>query len=149
MKSKFYLLLLVPALMLSSCTKWIPDTQANIVGNWELVSVERYGPYGSEPIYSEYEYGEFYFGNNGTARYSDNYGQMDGSWRLIDRSDGYHDYYGNYRTGARTSMELRLYDYYDSRVIEWEFYSIELSGNHLVGYMNRFGYDYRYEFRRY
>src|SRR5829696_4214446 len=149
MKSKFYLFLLVPALILASCQKWVPDSNSNrIVGNWQIVSVERQGSFGSEPVYTGYENGVFYFNNNGNAQYSDNIGQMNGSWQLMQRQDGYYDYYGNWRNGPSTSLELRVYDYYNDYAIEWEFYAIEFtsSGNRLVGYMNRYGYDYRYEF---
>lgn len=150
MKPKLYLLLLAPVLLLASCEKWIPDNNYNrIVGDWELVSVERYRSYGSEPVYTGYENGLFYFGNNQQAEYSDNYGRMNGTWRMVQRSDGYYDQYGNWQSGPRTSLELRLYDHYESRVIEWEFYMVEIYGNRMIGYMNRFGYDYRYEFIRY
>lgn len=149
MKPKFYLLLLVPVIMFASCTKSVPDAQANIVGNWKLQSVERKGNYGSEYVNSGYENGVFYFSNNGNARFEDNFGRLEGSWQIIPRSDGYYDYNGNWRNDVRHSLELRLYDYYNDDAIEWEFYTIELSGSRMVGYMNRYGYDYRYEFRRY
>ncbi|MGB8191910.1 MAG: hypothetical protein WCF67_08330 [Chitinophagaceae bacterium] len=138
MKSKFYLFLLVASAAFASCTKSIPDVQQNIVGNWEIVAVDRQTSYGYEPYYTPYQNGTFYFSNNGNAQYEDNIGQMTGSWRMVQRS-GY----------ANNSLELRLYDYYNDDAIEWEFYSIEMSGSRMVGYMNRYGYEYRYEFRRY
>ena len=142
MKSKLYLLLLVPVLTLASCKKWtIADDSNRIVGNWQISYVERQGNYGSEPVYTGYEGGEFYFSNNGSARFSVSYGEMNGSWRMIPRSDGYN--------GGSNSLELRLYDYYNDDAIEWEFYAVEFTGNRMIGYMNRYGYEYRYEFRRY
>jgi hypothetical protein len=149
MKPKFYLFLLVPALIFASCTKSTLDTQANIVGNWKLQSVERKGNYGSDYVNTGYENGVFYFSNNGNAQFEDNIGRLDGTWRMVQRSDGYYDYNGTWRNDVRNSLELRLYDYRNDDAIEWEFYTIELSGNRMVGYMNRYGYDYRYEFRRY
>ncbi|HEY0677485.1 MAG TPA: hypothetical protein VGD17_04330 [Chitinophagaceae bacterium] len=149
MNRKFYLLLLAPVIIFASCSKSVPETQANIVGNWRIVSVERQTQYGTQPVYTGYENGTFYFYNGGNAEYSDHIGQMDGTWRIVQRSDGYYDYNGNWRNDLRYSLELRLYDYYYDDAIEWEFYSIELSGGRMVGYMNRYGEDYRYEFRRY
>jgi hypothetical protein len=144
MKSKFYLLLLAPILILASCTKSNLDAPANVVGNWQLESVEKSTSYGSQPVSTGYEYGTFYLRNNGSAQYSDNAGTMDGSWRTVSHSDGSS---GN---GYSNSLELRLYDYYDNRVIEWEFYSIEFTsgGSRMIGYMNRFGNEYRYVFSR-
>ena len=138
MKSKLYLLLLVPVMMLASCVKWLPDTQQNIVGNWKISSVERQTPYGTEYINTSYENGVFYFSNNGNAQYSDNYGQMNGTWRMSSHAGD-----------VNNSLQLRLYDYYHNDAIEWEFYSVSVSGNRIIGYMSRYGYDYRYEFRRY
>lgn len=151
MKPKFYLLLLAPVLMFASCTKWVPDTNYNdLAGNWRMVSAERRTSYGVEPVHTGYENGTFYFSNNGNAEYSDNYGRMNGSWRMVQRSGGYYDYYGNWQTGGTTSLELRLYDNYNDDAIEWEFYSIEMTSgrSRMVGYMKRNGYDYRFEFRR-
>lgn len=136
MKHKFYFLLLVPVLLLASCTKGILDNRNNITGTWEIVAVERQTNYGSEPIYTGYEEGTFYFNNNGSASYSDRRGQLTGSWSLIQRADG-------------NSLELRLYDYYNDEGIEWEFYSVDLYSGRMVGYMDRFGEHYRFEFRRY
>ena len=142
MKSKLYLLLLAPVLILASCTKsTIGDYNNRIVGNWQISYVERQGNYGTEPVYTGYEGGVFYLSNNGSARFSDSYGELSGSWRMIPRSDGYN--------GSNSSLELRLYDYYNDDAIEWEFYAVEFSGNRMIGYMNRYGYEYRYEFRRY
>ncbi len=138
MKSKLYFLLLVPILMLASCEKWVPDVQQNIVGSWKITSVEKQTPYGSDYVNTGYENGVFYFSNNGNAQYSDNYGQMNCSWRLTAHPGE-----------STNSMQLQLYDYYHNDAIEWEFYSVSLSGNRIIGYMNRYGYDYRYEFRRY
>ena len=138
MKSKFYLLLLVPVVLFASCTKGRLDTQASIVGSWKLASVEKQDSYGSQHVYTGYENGVFYLNNNGKAQYSDNIGQMNGTWRIVQRPGD-----------ATNSLELRLYDYYNDDAIEWEFYSIDVSENRMVGYMNRYGYDYRYEFRRY
>lgn len=142
MKPKFYLLLLAPVLMLASCKKWTVDNDYNnIVGDWKLVSAERQRSYGTEPVYTGYENGVFYFSNNQNAEYSDNYGSMTGSWRMVQHGGGY---------GNNPSLELRLYDYYDNRVIEWEFYSIEfVSSNRMIGYMTRYGEEFRFEFRRY
>jgi hypothetical protein len=138
MKPKLYLLLLAPILLLSACTKWFPSPQENIIGSWKLQSVERQTSYGSEHIYTGYEGGVFYFNNNGNAQYSDSYGQMNGTWRLISRpGDG------------TNALQLRVYDYYKGDAIEWEFYSINTSGTRMIGYMNKYGYEYRYEFRRY
>ena len=138
MKSKFYPLLLAPILFLASCTKWLPNSQQNVVGSWEIVSIEQQMPNGSQQVYSDYQSGIFYFSNNGKAQYSDRIGQMDGTWRLVPRTQD-----------GTNSLELRLYDYHNSDAIEWEFYSVDVSSNRMVGYMNRNGYDYRYEFRRY
>ena len=150
MKSKFYLLLLAPLLILASCKKWNAGNESTyITGNWELVAVDRYNNYGTEPVYSEYESGAFYFSNNYQAEYSDSYGRMYGSWNLVQRSEGYYDPHGNWRNGPVTSLQMQLYDNYQRRVIEWEFYAVEISGNRMIGFMNRFGYEYRYEFRRY
>ena|SRR5215212_515477 len=141
MKSKLYLLLLVPVLTLASCTKsTIADDSNRIAGNWQISYVERQGNYGTEPVYTGYESGVFYFSNNGSARFSDSYGEMTGSWRMVQRSNGYD---------GSNSLELRLYDYYNDDAIEWEFYAVEFTGNRMIGYMNRYGYEYRYEFRRY
>jgi len=138
MKTKLYFLILVSTVMLASCTKWLPNGQQNIVGSWKLESVQRQTSYGTEPIYTGYENGSFYFDNNGNAQYSDNYGQMNGTWRMVSHpSDG------------TNSLELRIYDYHNSDAIEWEFYSTSVSSSRIVGYMNRYGYEYRYEFRRY
>jgi hypothetical protein len=142
MKSKFYLLLLAPVFLLASCKKWNLDSPASAAGNWQLESVEKSTNYGSQQVYTGYEYGTFYLRNNGSAQYADNAGTMDGSWRMVSHSDG------SYGNGYSNSLELRLYDYYDNRVIEWEFYSIEFSGNRMIGYMNKYGYEYRYVFRR-
>lgn len=151
MKPKFYLLLLAPVLLFASCKKWMPDTAYNdITGNWRMVSAERRTSYGVEPAYTGYENGVFYFSSNGNAEFSDNLGNMNGTWRMLQRSGGYYDYYGNWQNGTTTSLELRLYDYYSDDAIEWEFYSIEFtsSRNRMIGYMKRNGYDYRFEFRR-
>jgi hypothetical protein len=138
MKSNFYLLLLAPVLFLSSCTKWLPNSQHDIVGNWKIQSVERQTSYGSELVYTGYENGVFYFNTNGNAQYSDSYGQMNGTWRMVSRSgDG------------TNSLELRLYDYHGTDVIEWEFHTINRSGTRLIGYMSRYGNEYRFEFKRY
>src|SRR5215204_5239738 len=88
MKPKFYLLLLAPVLFLASCKKWVAGNESTyITGNWELVAVERYTNYGTEPVYSEYQSGTFYFSNNYQAEYSDNYGRMYGNWNLVQRSE--------------------------------------------------------------
>lgn len=137
MKPKLYLLLLVPLVMFASCTKWTVDTPASgIVGSWRIAYVERQTSYGSQPENTGYENGTFYFSSGGNAEYSDHIGDMSGSWRIVQRSGG-------------NSLELRLYDYYGDGAIEWEFYSVEISGNRMIGYMTRYGYDYRFEFRRY
>ena len=151
MKSKLYLLLLASTALLASCTKWIPDNNDStyIAGRWELMYVDRIRSYGSEPVYTGFENGVFNLSSGGRAEFSDPYGRMSGSWRLVDHYDGYYDAYGNWQSGPRSSLELRLYDNYDGRVIEWEFYLVEISGNRMIGYMNRFGSEYRYEFRRY
>jgi len=138
MKSNFYLLLLAPILFLSSCTKWLPNSQHDIVGNWKIQSVERQTSYGSELVYTGYENGVFYFSTNGNAQYSDSYGQMNGTWRMVSHS-----------VDGTNSLELRLYDYHGTDVIEWEFYTINRSGTRLIGYMSRYGIEYRFEFRRY
>ena len=138
MKPKFYYLFLAPVLLLASCTKWMPNPQQDIAGSWKIQSIERRTSYGSEPFFSGYEHGVFYFNNNGNAQYADSYGQMNGTWRLVSRSyDG------------TNSLELRMYNYHGSDAIEWEFHSINLSGSRMIGYMNKYGYEYRYEFRRY
>jgi hypothetical protein len=133
MKSKFYLLLLAPLFILASCSKTRLDSPANVVGNWQLQSVERQG----QLINTGYEYGEFYFRSNGSAQYVDDIGEMNGSWQMVSHPEG-------------NSLELRLYDYYSNSAIEWEFYSIELSsgGSRMIGYMNKYGYEYRYVFGR-
>ena len=137
MKSKFYPLLLIPVLFLASCTKWLPGVQQNISGSWKIVSAERQTAYGNEQISTGYEYGTFYFSNNGNAQYSDQFGQLNGTWQLVPHpQDG------------TTALQLRLYGLHNSDTIEWEFYSIDASGNRLVGYMNQYGDEYRYEFRR-
>lgn len=151
MKPKFYaLLLLAPVLFLASCKKWVPENNSGyIAGNWELVAVDRYNSYGTEPVYSEYQNGSFYFSNNYQAEFSDNIGRMNGNWNLIQRSEGYYDPYGRWNNGPVNTLQLRLYDNYERRVIEWEFYAVDITGSSMIGYMNRFGNDYRYEFRRY
>jgi hypothetical protein len=143
MKPKFYLFLVAFTFLLASCEKWVPDNNnySRITGTWQLVAVDRLYSHGSEPVYSEYENGTFSFRSNESVEYSDYKGRMTGSWRLVNRSDGYY--------GPTNSLELRLYDYYGSRVIEWELYSVEIYSNSMVGYVNRFGNEYRYEFRRY
>ena len=151
MKSKLYLFLLASTALLASCEKWVPDNNYNnyVAGNWELTYVERIRSYGSDPVYTGYENGMFYFSNGGRAEYSDDIGRMTGSWRMVQHNDGYYDAYGNWHSGLRNSLELRLYDDYDGGAIEWEFYVVEISGNRMIGYMNRYGNEYRYEFRRY
>lgn len=150
MKPKFYLFLLASTLVFASCEKWIPENNhQQVTGNWELIAVDRIRSYGSEPVYTGYENGTFSFRSNEQAEYSDYKGRMTGTWRMIYRNDGYYDQYGDWQNGPRNSMELRLYDNYSNRVIEWEFYQTEIYSNTLVGYMNRFGNEYRYEFRRY
>ena len=150
MKSKLYLFLLASTALLASCEKWVatPDTNY-ITGSWQLQYVDRIRSYGTEPVYTGYEDGTFYLRNSGSAEYSDYLGRMTGTWRMLQHNDGYYDQYGNYHNGPRNSLELRLYDNYDGSVIEWEFYAIEFSGNRMIGYMNRYGSEYRYEFRRY
>lgn len=143
MKSKLYLLLLAPMLIFASCKKYMLDGSSNnIVGTWQLQYAERIRSYGAEPITTGYEYGEFYFSNNGSARYSDDIGTLNGSWRMVPRSDGYQN-------SSQFSLEMRLYDNYSGDAIEWEFYAVEVSGSRMTGYMNRYGNEYRYEFRRY
>lgn len=136
MKQKFYLLLLLPSLLFASCTKWMPDSRSNITGNWKITYVERQTNWGSEPAYTGYENGVFYFRNNESAQFSDNTGQMNGTWRMVQRVDG-------------NSLELRLYDYRGDRVIEWEIYDLAVSGSRMTGYVTRFGQEYRFEFTRY
>jgi len=133
MKSKFYLLLIAPLFVLASCTKTNLDSPASVVGSWRLESVEREG----HIINTGYEYGTFYLNHNGSAQYSDDIGDMNGSWRVVSRPDG-------------NSLEMRLYDYYSNDAIEWEFYTVQFSsgGSRMVGYMNKYGYEYRYVFRR-
>jgi len=138
MKSKFYFFLLIPTLLFASCTKWLADGQQYIYGSWKIVSIQQQGPNASIEVNSPYKAGTFYFGNNGDAQYSDQIGPMSGTWKLVSRpQDG------------TNSLEMRLYDNHSSDAIEWEFYTVDISANRLVGYMNRFGYDYRYEFTRY
>lgn len=151
MKNKFYFLLLAPILVLASCSKSIPDVEYNdIAGNWRLQTAERRTSYGVEPVNTGYHEGVFYFSRNGNAEFSDNIGRLNGTWRMVQHSGGYYDYYGNWQNGLTTSLELRMYDYNSDDAIEWEFYSIELSAsrNRMIGYMKRNGYDYRFEFRR-
>ena len=148
MKSKLYLFLLASTALLASCEKWIPDTNY-VVGSWQLQYAERVRSYGNEQIYTGYENGSFYLRNNGSAEYSDHLGRMTGTWRMVQHNDGYYDEYGNWQSGPRNSLELRLYDNYRRDVIEWEFYAIEFSGNRMVGHMNRYGNEYIYVFRRY
>jgi len=133
MKSKLYFLLLAPLFFLASCSKTNLDSPVSVVGSWQLESVERQG----QIIHTGYEYGVFYFRNNGSAQYSDDIGDMSGSWNIVSRPDG-------------NSLEVRLYDYYSNDAIEWEFYSVQFSsgGSRMVGYMNKYGYEYRYVFRR-
>lgn len=142
MKSKLYLLLLAPMLIFASCKKIMVESPSNIAGTWRLQYAERIRSYGSEPISTGYEYGEFYFGNNGNARFTDDMGTLNGSWRMVPRSDGYQN-------NSQYSLEMRLYDNYSGDAIEWEFYAVEVSGSRMIGYMNRYGNEYRYEFRRY
>jgi hypothetical protein len=149
MKPKLYLLILAPVLFLAACSKSRLDSPASIAGTWQLEYAERFRSYGTEPVNTGYEFGEFYFSNNGSAKFTDDIGTLNGSWRMVQRSDGYYDHNGNYQSGIRYSLELRMYDNYSNDAIEWEFYAVEFSGNRMIGYMNRFGNEYRYVFRRY
>ena len=137
MKSKFYPLLLIPVLFLASCTKWLPGAQQDVTGNWQLVSAERKIPNGSEQVITGYEYGTFSFRNNGNAQYTDQFGQLSGTWQLVPHPED-----------ATTALQLRLYGSHSGDTIEWEFHTIDVTGNRLVGYMNKYGDEYRYEFRR-
>ena len=135
-----YPLLFITSFLFVSCGKWLPENR--IVGNWKLVEVEKRRLFDKKTISTGYENGTFAFYDGETADYSDAIGNMSGNWRI--RSE----FYGQNET--RNTFTLRLYNFNANRVIDWEFDRIDFrkSGNRLVAFMQRSGYEYRYEFRR-
>ena len=135
-----YPLLLITSSLFASCGKWLPENR--IVGNWKLVEVEKRSLFNKKAIATGYEDGTFAFYDGETADYSDAVGNMSGNWRI--RSEYYN------QNEARNTFTLRLYNFNANRVIDWEFDRIDFrnSGKRLVAFMQRSGYEYRYEFRR-
>ena len=135
-----YPLFLITSFLFVSCGKWLPENR--IVGNWKLVEVEKRRLFDKKTISTGYENGTFSFYDGETADYSDAIGNMNGNWRI--RSE----FYGQNET--RNTFTLRLYNFNANRVIDWEFDRIDFrkSGNRLVAFMQRSGYEYRYEFHR-
>lgn len=141
MKSIFYPLLVVFSLLLNaSCAKWLPENR--IVGTWKLVEVEKRRLFDKQAITTGYENGTFTFNDGETAQYSDAIGPMNGNWRMRK------EYYGE--NDSRTTFTLRLYNFNANRIIDWEFDRMHFrrSGDMLVAFMERSGYNYRYEFRK-
>ena len=135
-----YPLLLITSFLFASCGKWLPENR--IVGNWKLVEVEKRSLFNKKAISTGYENGTFAFYDGETADYSDVVGNMSGNWRI--RSEYYN------QNETRNTFTLRLYNFNANRVIDWEFDRIDFrnSGKRLVAFMQRSGYEYRYEFRR-
>ena len=63
---------------------------------------------------------------------------MNGTWKLVPHPED-----------GTTALQLRIYGPHNNDAIEWEFYTIDVSASRLVGYMNRYGDEYRYEFKKY
>ncbi len=141
------LVLLLP--FLSSCTKWLPENR--IEGSWVLTEVQKRRPFANETLYSPYQNGTFLFFSNGNAVYSDSFGTMQGDWQMRNVNDqGYYDSEGQWQSGTRTVLWVRLIDFSTNRVIDWYFdrFDFRTSGNRLVGFMDSPSYNYRYTFRR-
>src|SRR5687768_9955736 len=135
-----YSLLVITSFLFVSCGKWIPENR--VVGNWKLVEVEKRRLFDKTTISTGYENGTFFFHDGETAQYSDAIGNMNGNWRI--RSEYYAE------NATRNTFTLRLYNFNANRVIDWEFDRIDFrsSGKKLIAFMQRSGYEYRYEFRK-
>jgi hypothetical protein len=145
--SPFFLFVLVMGF--SSCKKWLPENR--IEGSWQLTELQKRRPFGNETLSSDYKTGRFTFFEDRTARYSDANGAMQGSWEIRKVNDGgYTDSDGNWQSGDRQVLWIKLYDFSSNRVIDWYFdrFDFRSSGQRLFAFMEGSGYNYRYCFSK-
>ena len=95
----------------SSCTKTVevvtPPPTYSISGSWYVSSTAYFDGY-NWVSYNAGLPGVFTFYNDGTAQYSDNVGDMFGSWNSNYIADGYYDSYGNYQTNNHDDLSVNV-----------------------------------------
>jgi hypothetical protein len=153
MKRLLPLIIAIPVLFLSGCTKGVlsPDRQyMDISGSWYLSETMQKSPGSGWTYYrTGLEKGVFTFYRNGTARYEDGYNIMTGNWDLLDLSDGYYDRYGNYYYRPHTGFNMHVYDSYTNNTIDLYFDDIVVSGNNIFATSYNGHTITRYVFDRY
>ncbi len=110
---RFSLIILITSLILTGCSKSIngPQNGYPIVGSWVLTDAAKGNAYGWTPLSTGFEGGVFDFYGNGSASFSDSYGNYQGTWRIVTVSSGtYYDYYGNPYTDLHETFEVNLHD---------------------------------------
>lgn len=139
------------AWFVSGCIKVVeaPVTIAPITGSWVLTSASEGDAYSWQSFYTGVENGSFYFGNDGTAQYTEGNITMQGNWYITNVNGGYYDEYGSFYNGNHQQLVLHLSDYYTHSTIDLSFDNVSFYGNQFVATYFNGNYIERYYFGRY
>ena len=117
-------------LLFSSCIKSLDITVSEtnpLTGSWYISNAAVNDNYGWYSIDAGMP-GVFTFYDDGTAQYSDDYGNMQGSWRIDLISTGYYDGHGVFQTDTHSNFEVQVSDAYGGN-IDLYFDDISFAGN--------------------
>ena len=116
--------------LFSSCVKSLDITVSEsnpLTGSWYVSDAstnDSYGWYSIDPGLP----GVFTFYDNGTAQYSDDNGNMQGSWHMDLISTGYYDSRGIFKTDTHNNFQVQVSDAYGGN-IDLYFDDISFAGN--------------------
>lgn len=137
-------------LLAQGCSKGVlVPNQSSITGTWMLSESSQSNGIGWHYFNTGLEGGVFSFYNNGSARYEDEYSQMNGSWDIRTVSAGYYDQYGKYYNDIHEMFELHVNDRYTNNSIDLYFDDIVITGNSIIATSYNGNTISRYVFRRY
>ena len=95
----------------TSCTKTIevsiPSNNYSVNGTWYVSDASYLGSNGWYSFDAGLP-GTFSFYNDGSAQYSDNNSNMQGSWNTNIITTGYYDNYGNYKIDSHSDFTLNV-----------------------------------------
>jgi len=149
MKSILRATLLIAAIYIFSGCRKGSDVGPQITGSWVMTEAQQYTAYGWRYIQTGLEQARFDFFSNGSASYTDFYGDMHGSWSVATVRDGYYDEFGNYYTDLHDVMRIDLHDPQNGDAINLYFNDISFQGSVFYGTYYNGNYIVRYRFDRY
>jgi len=130
-KNLSFTILLIFPLLFSSCVKSIDISISNdsnpVTGSWYISSTSANDSYGWFSFDAGIP-GTFTFYEDGSARYADDNGDMQGNWHMDLIATGYYDEHGVFQTNTHNNFQVQVSDGYGGN-IDLYFDNISFAGN--------------------